>query len=37
MVQEVEVDSIPTSSHLDYQIHQLTVITNKEDIIPLIQ
>jgi hypothetical protein len=37
MVQEAGVDSIPTSSHLDYQIPQLTVIINKEDIIPLIQ
>jgi len=36
MVQEVEVGSIPTSFHLVYPIHQLTVITNK-DIILLIQ
>jgi hypothetical protein len=37
MVQEVEGGSIPTSSHLDYQIPQLTAIINKEDIILLIQ
>jgi hypothetical protein len=36
MVQEAEEDSIPTSSHLDYQILQLMAIINK-DIILLIQ
>jgi hypothetical protein len=37
MVLEEEVDSIPTSSHLDYPIPQLMATINKEDIILLIQ